>query len=99
MLPCFRRRLSPFRSAVPLSFVSHRMQCVLKEVKTPPETVKLAKVMALLGACSRREAEKLIRNGKVMVENRVIKNVATRIFPYGVKVKIDGREVSARVLA
>ena len=47
----------------------------------------------MLGVASRRRAEELIRDGQVTVENRVVKNVASRIFPYGAKIKVNNKEV------
>merc|ERR1712137_532786 len=45
----------------------------------------------MMGVASRRNAEKLIKEGQVRVENQVIKNVATRIFPYGTQIAVNNR--------
>lgn len=58
-----------------------------------PEKMKVSKVMTMMGICSRREAEKLIKLGKVEVGNTIVKNVATRVFPFGVGIKVDSKQV------
>ena len=63
----------------------------------PPDTMKLSKVLGMMGVASRRNAEKLIKEGQVRVENQVIKNVATRIFPYGTQITVNNRNVGRNI--
>lgn len=64
----------------------------------PPDTIKLSKVMGMMGIASRRNAEKMIQEGQVQVANRVVKNVATRIFPYGTQITVNNRNVRRSIV-
>lgn len=59
------------------------------------QQVKLAKVIADRGYCSRRDAEKLIEDGVVEVNGAVETNVATRVSE-NAKIKIFGKEIKVR---
>lgn len=66
-----------------------------KEYLTPSSNqlqAKLAKVIADRGYCSRRDAEKLIIEGKVQVNGKLETNVATRV-KESATIKIEGQEV------
>ena len=43
--------------------------------------IRLSKVMADRGLCSRREADRLIRQGLVEVDGKVVSELGTRIDP------------------
>ena len=51
---------------------------------------RIAKVIARAGICSRREAERLIAEGRVAVDGRVLESPAVNIGPEA-KVTVDGR--------
>lgn len=45
------------------------------------ETIRLSKLMASQGLCSRREADEYIRNGWVLVDGRVVDTLGARVLP------------------
>lgn len=51
---------------------------------------KLAKIIASAGVCSRREAEQLIKSGKVKIDNELMTNVAHRASP-SQKIEVNGQ--------
>lgn len=53
-----------------------------------PEKLRLSKLMADLGFCSRREADEWISKGWVFVDGQQIKELGTKVFP-DVKVEIS----------
>lgn len=57
---------------------------------------RLHKYLAQAGACSRREAEALIRAGRVSVNNQVIREMGVQIDPLSAVVTLDGREIRPR---
>lgn len=63
---------------------------------TDPETTKgirLQKILAHSGLCSRRKAETLILDGRVSVDGIVVKELGTRADPAKDKVCLDGKPV------
>lgn len=50
-----------------------------KKFKNPPDTIRLNKYIASTGLCSRREADEYIRTGLIMVNNKVVTELGTRI--------------------
>lgn len=56
---------------------------------------RLQKVLARGGLASRREAEKLITEGRVMVNGEVVRTLGTRVDPTNDRVEVDGRLVEA----
>ena len=63
---------------------------------TDPETVpglRLQKILAHSGLCSRRKAESLILEGRVSVNGQVVKTLGTRADPAKDKICLDGRQV------
>ena len=56
---------------------------------------KLHAWIAMCGYCSRREAERLMLEGSVKLNGRVIKNVAERIHPGKDKVMVRGKLLSS----
>lgn len=64
-----------------------------------PGTVSLARGLSKLGICSRREAERLIAEGRVSVAGRVVRDSELRVHPESAVLAIDGARVgrAARV--
>ena len=57
------------------------------------EQVRLQKVLSQAGIASRRAAEKLIRDGRVEVDGRVVTELGTRVDPQTSVVRVDGARV------
>lgn len=55
--------------------------------------IRLQKFIAQSGICSRRHAEELIVNGKVMVNDRTIKKLGTQVDPHKDTIKAHGKIV------
>jgi 23S rRNA pseudouridine2605 synthase len=58
----------------------------------PREEMRIAKAMARAGLCSRRDAERWIEEGRVVVNNEVIKSPALDVGPRD-RIKVDGVEL------
>jgi 23S rRNA pseudouridine2605 synthase len=58
----------------------------------PAELMRIAKAMARAGLCSRRDAERWIEEGRVVVNNQVIKSPALDVGPRD-RIKVDGVEL------
>ncbi len=54
---------------------------------------RLQKVLAQAGVASRRKSEELIRQGRVMVNGRVVTELGTKVNPARDDVRVDGRRV------
>lgn len=57
------------------------------------ETVRLQKVIAASGLASRRESERLISEGKVTVNGKVVTELGTKVHPRRDAVKVNGKSV------
>jgi len=57
---------------------------------------RLQKFLATAGVCSRRAGERLIEEGRVQVNGRVIREQGTRVDPVQDTVRVDGKTVGAR---
>ncbi len=68
-----------------------------KRVKTAPKLIRLNRAIALAGVASRRKAEDIILSGKVSVNERVVKELATLVDPCSDKIKIAGKPLSLAV--
>ncbi len=64
-------------------------------VNIPDKFERIAKVIARAGVCSRREAEKLVAEGRVAVDGEIITSPALNISP-GQRVTIDGSPLPRR---
>ncbi len=53
-----------------------------KQRKTAKTTERLNKVIAGSGICSRREADEYIKAGMVKVNNKIITELGTKVYPY-----------------
>lgn len=58
-----------------------------------PEGEKIAKVIARAGLCSRRDAERLVAEGRVKLDGKVLASPAERVRP-GQIVLVDGRPIA-----
>ena len=59
----------------------------------PERAVSLARALSKFGVCSRREAERVIAEGRVQVDGRVERSPRRRIDPRQDRVSVDGRQV------
>ncbi|MEI7714710.1 MAG: pseudouridine synthase [Mycobacterium sp.] len=59
------------------------------------EGVRLQKVLSQAGVASRRAAEKLIIDGRVDVDGRVVTELGTRVDPLTAVIRVDGARVVA----
>ncbi|WP_243375408.1 pseudouridine synthase [Microvirga solisilvae] len=57
--------------------------------------VSLPRALSKLGFCSRTQAEALIAEGRVRVDGRAARNVATRVDPKRARITVDGEPVVA----
>ena len=55
---------------------------------------RIAKVIARAGICSRRDAEKLIAEGRVVMDGKIVTTPATKVAPHNVVV-VDGKPLAA----
>jgi 23S rRNA pseudouridine2605 synthase len=59
-----------------------------------PEDQRIAKVLARAGVCSRRDAERLIADGRVSVNGRILDTPAFKVTPKD-KITVDGKPIGA----
>lgn len=64
---------------------------------TNSNTLRLSKFLAQNGLCSRREAERIIESGKVMVNGKQIKEIVTFLKP-GDQVSVYGKNITYNIL-
>ncbi len=62
-------------------------------LKDLPERIRLNRYIALSGICSRREADKLIKNGVVSVNDKVVKEMGFQVHKQKDVVKVRGRKI------
>jgi len=67
------------------------MKPASKGKKQAPE-IRLNKFIAASGMCSRREADELIRSGRVKIGGKVVNELGTKIFG-DEKVTVDGKQI------
>lgn len=60
-----------------------------------PGTVGLARALSKLGVCSRAQAERLIREGRVRVAGQVVTDPTHRVVPERAAIAVDGSPVGA----
>ncbi len=56
--------------------------------------VRLQKVLSQAGVASRRVAERMIRDGRVEVDGRVVTELGTRVDPASAVIRVDGARVT-----
>ncbi|WP_234784636.1 pseudouridine synthase [Mycolicibacter heraklionensis] len=56
--------------------------------------VRLQKVLSQAGVASRRVAERMIRDGRVEVDGRVVTELGTRVDPSSALIRVDGARVT-----
>ena len=57
------------------------------------EGVRLQKVLSQAGVASRRVAERMITDGRVQVDGRVVTELGTRVDPSAAEIRVDGARV------
>lgn len=62
-------------------------------VQDSAEGDRIAKVLARAGVCSRRDAERMIAEGRVAVDGKVLATPAFKVKP-GTKITVDGKPVA-----
>lgn len=60
---------------------------------TEPDGVRLQKVLSQAGVASRRVAEKMILDGRVEVDGRIVTELGTRVDPAAADIRVDGTRV------
>jgi 23S rRNA pseudouridine2605 synthase len=60
---------------------------------TENEGVRLQKVLSQAGIASRRVAERMIRDGRVEVDGRIVTELGTRVDPETADIRVDGSRV------
>ena len=77
-------------------FVSKQLLMMSKRTvsqsKKQEDKIRLNKFIAASGVCSRREADKLIQTGRVKVNDKLVKELGTKVFRND-KVMVDNRPV------
>lgn len=58
-----------------------------------PEGVRLQKVLSQAGIASRRVAERMIVDGRVEVDGRIVTELGTRVDPANADIRVDGSRV------
>ncbi|WP_319434567.1 pseudouridine synthase [Mycobacterium sp. RTGN5] len=58
-----------------------------------PEGVRLQKVLSQAGIASRRVAERMILDGRVEVDGRIVTEMGTRVDPATAEIRVDGSRV------
>lgn len=65
--------------------------------RSPNKGVRLNKFIAQAGIASRRGADLLITQGRVMVDGHVVRDLGTQIIPEKSKVRVDGELIDLQV--
>ncbi|AKK28216.1 pseudouridine synthase [Mycobacterium sp. EPa45] len=58
-----------------------------------PEGVRLQKVLSQAGVASRRVAERMITDGRVEVDGRIVTELGTRVDPVNADIRVDGARI------
>ncbi|APE14642.1 rRNA pseudouridine synthase [Mycobacterium crocinum] len=58
-----------------------------------PEGVRLQKVLSQAGVASRRVAERMITDGRVEVDGRIVTELGTRVDPANADIRVDGARI------
>ena len=65
----------------------------MSEPRGDAEGVRLQKVLSQAGIASRRVAERMITDGRVEVDGRVVTELGTRVDPGSAEIRVDGARV------
>jgi 23S rRNA pseudouridine2605 synthase len=60
----------------------------------PDEGIRLQKVLSQAGVASRRVAEKMIRDGRVEIDGRIVTEMGTRVDPDTAVIRVDGARIA-----
>jgi 23S rRNA pseudouridine2605 synthase len=60
----------------------------------PDEGIRLQKVLSQAGVASRRVAEKMIRDGRVEIDGRIVTEMGTRVDPDTSVIRVDGARIA-----
>lgn len=82
--------ISPFCKII---ILSGALKSIMKGEVDAMELMRLQKVMAERGICSRRKAEELIAQGKVRVDGKIFTEMGIKVAPT-VKIEVEGLDVS-----
>ncbi len=58
-----------------------------------PEGVRLQKILSQAGVASRRVAERMIVDGRVEVDGRIVTELGTRVDPANADIRVDGSRI------
>ncbi|BBX08302.1 pseudouridine synthase [Mycolicibacterium aichiense] len=58
-----------------------------------PEGVRLQKILSQAGVASRRVAERMITDGRVEVDGRIVTELGTRVDPANADIRVDGSRI------
>ncbi len=58
--------------------------------------VRLQKLLADAGVASRRTSEEIIRDGRVAVEGRIVRELGTKVDPASISVTVDGAPIKTK---
>ena len=60
----------------------------------PDEGIRLQKVLSQAGVASRRVAEKMIKDGRVEIDGRIVTEMGTRVDPETSVIRVDGARIT-----
>ncbi len=60
---------------------------------TEPDGVRLQKVLSQAGIASRRVAERMITDGRIEVDGRIVTELGTRVDPDTAEIRVDGARI------
>jgi 23S rRNA pseudouridine2605 synthase len=63
-------------------------------VAEPDEGIRLQKVLSQAGVASRRVAEKMIKDGRVEIDGRIVTEMGTRVDPETSVIRVDGARIT-----
>ncbi|WP_244631262.1 pseudouridine synthase [Aureimonas sp. ME7] len=68
----------------------------MKQTSSPERGHGLARVLSKLGHCSRSQAEVLVREGRVTLDGRTVRDPEHRTYPSRAAIAVDGQAVRAQ---
>ena len=61
--------------------------------KQPPQNLRINRILSLAGLTSRRKADELIKNGRVSLNGRIVRDAGAKALWGADSIMVDGREV------